>query len=62
LAGWQERRGILIVYRAAPSGGELAARDDVSDARWFAAAELPWAELAFESTAQFLRDWLESLK
>ena len=62
LAGWNERRGILIVYRAAPSGGELAARDDVSDARWFAPAELPWAELAFESTAQFLRDWLDSLK
>ena len=62
LAGWQERRGILIVYRAAPIGGELAARDDVSDARWLVAAELPWAELAFESTTQFLRDWIESLK
>lgn len=62
LAGWNERRGILIVYRAAPTGGELAAHDDVSDARWFASAELPWAELAFESTAQFLREWLASLK
>jgi ADP-ribose pyrophosphatase YjhB (NUDIX family) len=62
LAGWNERRGILIVYRAEPIGGELVARDDVSDARWFAAAELPWTELAFESTAQFLREWLGSLK
>jgi ADP-ribose pyrophosphatase YjhB (NUDIX family) len=62
LAGWSERRGILIVYRAAPRGGELAACDDVSDARWFAPTELPWTELAFESTAQFLRDWLDSLK
>jgi 8-oxo-dGTP diphosphatase len=62
LAGWHERRGLLIVYRAAPVGGELVARDDVSDARWFAPTELPWAELAFESTAQFLNNWLETLK
>jgi ADP-ribose pyrophosphatase YjhB (NUDIX family) len=61
LAGWNERRGILIVYRAVPVGGELAAGDDVSEARWFAPAQIPWTELAFESTVQFLREWLTAL-
>ncbi len=57
LAGWNERRGILVVYRAEPVGGELQAHDDVSDARWFDADEIPWDELAFESTAEFLKAW-----
>lgn len=57
LAGWAERRGILLLYRAEPVGGHVAAGDDVSEVRWFSRAEIPWAELAFESTAQFLRAW-----
>ena len=61
LAGWPERRGILLVYWARPETGVLAAGDDVTEARWFAASELPWDELAFESTGQFLREWLDSL-
>ncbi|MCX7669721.1 MAG: NUDIX domain-containing protein, partial [Anaerolineae bacterium] len=47
LGGWHERRGILLIYRGRPVGGTLRARDDVSEARWFAADEIPWAELAF---------------
>lgn len=58
LAGWNERRGILLLYRAEPLAGEPVPADDVSEVRWFAAAEIPWDELAFESTAQFLREWL----
>ena len=54
-----ERRGILLIYRARPIGGALAAHDDVSEARWFAPAEIPWRELAFESTAQALREWAD---
>lgn len=64
LAGWAERRGILLVYRAEPvdvaagcDDARLVAGDDVSAARWFTAAEIPWGELAFESTEQFLRKW-----
>ncbi len=57
LAGWQERRGILLLYWAEPISGELAAQDDVSEARWFTRSEIPWAELAFESTAEFLKLW-----
>ena len=59
LAGWVERRGILVLYRAEPVSGELVACDDVSEARWFTRAEIPWEELAFESTAQFLKLWRE---
>jgi ADP-ribose pyrophosphatase YjhB (NUDIX family) len=64
LAGWAERRGVLLVYRAALADPALAcvndrleAHDDVSEVRWFTAAEIPWDDLAFESTAQFLREW-----
>jgi ADP-ribose pyrophosphatase YjhB (NUDIX family) len=57
LAGWNKRRGILVVYQAEPVGGALLAGDDVSDACWFSAGEIPWDELAFESTAEFLKAW-----
>lgn len=57
LAGWTQRRGILLLYDAAPVSGEPAAADDVSEARWFAREEIPWDELAFASTADFLREW-----
>jgi ADP-ribose pyrophosphatase YjhB (NUDIX family) len=59
LAGWTERRGILLLYAAEPASGSAAAGDDVSEVRWFARPEIPWDELAFESTAQFLRAWVD---
>lgn len=58
LAGWRERRGILLLYLAEAIGGALTPGDDVSDARWFARNEIPWDELAFESTAEFVRAWV----
>lgn len=47
---------IVIVYRASVAGGALAAADESLDAAWFAADDLPWAELAFRSTRDALRD------
>jgi ADP-ribose pyrophosphatase YjhB (NUDIX family) len=58
LGGWQERRGILLAYEATAIGGELAPADDVTEAAWFTPAEIPWSEIAFPSTADFLRDWM----
>jgi ADP-ribose pyrophosphatase YjhB (NUDIX family) len=58
LGGWGEQRGLLLVYRARPVGGTLSAHDDVSEVRWFEQGEIPWDELAFESTAEFLRGWM----
>jgi ADP-ribose pyrophosphatase YjhB (NUDIX family) len=63
LAGWQERRGILVLYRAEPAGVDaetgdgVIAGDDVSEARWFSRDEVPWDELAFESTAEYVAAW-----
>ena len=73
LGGWEERRGILLLYHAALAGDSTAsaaapaaapvptAADDVSEARWFSAAEVPWDTLAFESTEAFLREWVGSV-
>jgi ADP-ribose pyrophosphatase YjhB (NUDIX family) len=69
LGGWEERRGILLLYHAelaesvtpAPATTAPVAGDDVSEARWFTSAEVPWGELAFESTEAFLRDWAQGL-
>jgi ADP-ribose pyrophosphatase YjhB (NUDIX family) len=57
LAGWDQRRGILLLFRAEPMAGVLAAGDDASAARWFTRDDIPWGELAFESTARCLREW-----
>lgn len=61
LAGWNQRRGILLLYRAVALEGEAAGGDDVSDARWFGADEVPWEELAFDSTADAVRTWIAEL-
>jgi ADP-ribose pyrophosphatase YjhB (NUDIX family) len=60
LGGWGEQRGLLLLYRARPADpcGDLTAHDDVSEVRWFEPEEIPWAELAFESTVEFLRRWM----
>ena len=50
-------KGIVLVYRAAWVAGEPAPSDDVSEARWFEADEVPWDTLAFETTDRFLRAW-----
>jgi ADP-ribose pyrophosphatase YjhB (NUDIX family) len=55
-------RGIVLVYRADPVDGqcgELRVRDDVSDARWFRRDDVP-EELAFESTAGLLTEWIRA--
>jgi ADP-ribose pyrophosphatase YjhB (NUDIX family) len=56
MGGWQERRGVLLLYRAEATGG-VQAGDDVSDARWFSREEIPWDALAFESTAEAVAAW-----
>jgi len=48
---------IVILYQGRFVGGTLAGGDDVEEARWFSRDELP--ELAFESTRNAVRDWLE---
>lgn len=49
---------VLIVYTAAVTGGALAAGPECQEAAWVEPAAIPWAELAFPSTADALRAWI----
>lgn len=75
LAGWRDRRGILVLYSAEPEradgqadidiipgtritpGAIITPGDDASEARWFTRDEVPWDELAFASTAEYVAKW-----
>lgn len=46
---------LVIAYRG-DADGEPAPGDEVDECRWFAPDDIPWAELAFPSTAVALRD------
>jgi 8-oxo-dGTP diphosphatase len=50
---------IIIVYSATCASGDLCVDDESSEARWFTPQEIPWTELAFRSTRDALRDYLD---
>lgn len=50
---------VVIVYTGTVTGGTLVAADESLDARRFAPRDIPWDELAFPSTFDALRDYLE---
>jgi ADP-ribose pyrophosphatase YjhB (NUDIX family) len=50
---------IIVVYAATATGGELCADEECLEARLFAADEIPWDRLAFRSTREALRDYLD---
>lgn len=52
------RAPIIVVYAATAVGGELCTDDECLESRLFAANELPWDALAFRSTSEALRDYL----
>jgi ADP-ribose pyrophosphatase YjhB (NUDIX family) len=49
---------VVIVYAAEVLGGDLAAGDESLEVRVFAPEDLPWEDLAFESTHAALRDYV----
>jgi ADP-ribose pyrophosphatase YjhB (NUDIX family) len=49
---------VIVVYSAEVIGGTLAAADESVAAAAFKPDEIPWAELAFDSTRDALRDYL----
>jgi mutator protein MutT len=50
---------VLIVYTGSSDDGEAIVGDFESMAvRWFDVDEIPWNELAFDTTAAALRDWI----
>lgn len=51
--------GVVVIVYEAEAVGEAEAGDETSEARWFAASEIPWDELAFDTTAWALKAWVE---
>jgi ADP-ribose pyrophosphatase YjhB (NUDIX family) len=50
---------IIIVYRAHITGGKLAAGDESVEAATFVASQIPWPDLAFDSTRDALNDYIK---
>ena len=60
LLGVYSARGnpvVLIVYRARLAAGRPRPGPEAQELRWVTAAQIPWPELAFPSTAAALADW-----
>jgi 8-oxo-dGTP diphosphatase len=53
---------IIVVYAASIVGGELCADDECLEARFFDPDQIPWNELAFRSTTEALRDYLDGVR
>lgn len=53
---------VIIVYAATVIGGDLCGDEECLEARLFTPDELPWDELAFRSTREALRDYLDSAR
>lgn len=49
---------VIVVYTADVVGGELAAGDESVEAGVFARSQIPWDELAFDSTRDALNDYI----
>ncbi|HEX5479038.1 MAG TPA: NUDIX hydrolase [Dehalococcoidia bacterium] len=49
---------VLVVYEStSPSAAAYVADAESLDVRWFDLGDIPWDELAFDTTAAALRDW-----
>lgn len=53
------RAAIIIVYAATATGGELCGDEECLEAAEFEEKAIPWDELAFPSTREGLRDYLD---
>ena len=49
---------VIVVYAAEVVGGELSAADESIEARTFSPPEIPWNDLAFDSTRDALNDYI----
>jgi len=56
------RAPIIVVYAATAIGGKLRHDDECLEATVFETGRLPWNELAFRSTSEALRDYLDGLR
>ncbi|MBI4887567.1 MAG: NUDIX hydrolase [Acidobacteria bacterium] len=52
---------VIVVYAATMIGGQLGCDDEGLEARFFESGAIPWDELAFRSTGEALREFMQSL-
>ena len=52
---------VLVAYSARVIGGKLKGNEETLDVRSFSEHEIPWKELAFQSTGDALRLWFERI-
>lgn len=50
--------GVVVIVFECDAVGEAEAGDETSEVRWFAPSEIPWDELAFDTTEWALKDWV----
>ncbi len=50
---------VVVVYVAEPSGGTLMVGDETAEVGLYSPESIPWEELAFQSTADALKDYLK---
>lgn len=50
---------VIVVYTAHVVSGKLAAGDECVEARSFAPEQIPWDDLAFDSTRDALKDYIK---
>jgi len=53
---------IIVVYAATAIGGDLCGDEECLEAKLFRAEEIPWDDLAFRSTREALRDFLDGVR
>lgn len=53
------RAPVIVVYAATMISGDLAVDDEGLEAREFSLDEIPWDDLAFRSTREALRDYID---
>lgn len=51
---------VVVVYEAEMTGGALRGGEEALEVRPFAPEDIPWDELAFRSTREALREYLEA--
>lgn len=49
---------VVVAFEASVVGGEMHATEEALEVRLFAPGQIPWAELAFNTTLWALRDWV----
>ncbi len=52
---------VVLVFRGLRVSGRAACGPEVLETAWFRPQQIPWLDLAFETTAAALRDWVRAV-